>query len=314
MTAGRSLRGQAIRIAARIGCHEFEAQGSLLCRCVVEGGPAKISRVLATIVRDVYTETEKDEMHGAIDELCSPEDSWMWSSAGIYCYWDPTERRVLYVGLARDLWERFGHHNGLLGCPIQGCKRQQLDEWFSTHPSLGLSMVVQSSMMQPLTRRSVAAWVKDPGWDHDDLSEEYSDYQSEIIEELALAEGAIIETHRLQRGEVPPWNKIGGSIQGRSRVAGQGDDIVELLTGEADHLIVARASLRDIARDSTAAVFEDFVHAARMQAIMFSSMSGRGALSSDVVERLNAMRDNPLKDKQRLLEAGWVEQSSPFPA
>jgi hypothetical protein len=271
-----------------------------------------LTKMLATVVRDVYCETEKRDIQAAIDELCSPEDSWMWASAGIYCYWDPADSTVLYVGLARDLWERFGHHNGLLPCSAEGCKREQINEWFSSHDAIGLSIIVQSSMMQPLTRRSVAAWVNDPGWDAGDVSEEYEDHQSDVIRELARAEGAIIETHLRQRGAIPLWNSIGGRLEGSERVAGQGDDIIEILTGQADHLIVARRSLRELAKDPTAAVFEDFVHAARMQAIMFAGIGHRGASSDDVIRCLDEMRDNPVGDKARLLEARWLDCPSPF--
>ena len=268
--------------------------------------------MLATIIRDVYREAEKRDVQVALDELCSPEDSWMWASAGIYCYWIPADRTILYVGLARDLWERFGHHNGLLPCPAEGCKREQIDEWFSSHDSIGLSIIVQSSMMQPLTRRSVAAWVDDPGWGKEDLSEEYADHQSDVIRDLACAEGAIIETHLRQRGAIPPWNRIGGSREGQELVAGQGDNIIEVLTGQEDHLIVARTSLRELANDPTAAVFEDFLHAARMQGILGAGVGGRGGSSDDVIRRLRAMRDNPLGDKARLLEARWLDRPSPF--
>lgn len=268
--------------------------------------------MLATVIRDIYREGEKRDVQAALDELCSPEDSWMWASAGIYCYWSPADRSILYVGLARDLWERFGHHNGLLPCPVDGCERDQIDEWFSSHDSIGLSIVVQSSMVQPLTRRSVAALVNDPGWDKEDLSEEYADHQSEVIRELACAEGAIIETHLRQHGAIPLWNRIGGSREGREVVAGQGDNILEILTGQAEHLIVARAPLRDLANDPTAAVFEDFIHAARMQAIMFAGMGGRGASSDDVIGRISAMQDNPLGDRARLLEEQWLDRQSPF--
>jgi hypothetical protein len=116
---------------------------------------------------------------------------------------------------------------GVLPCPAEGCKRDQINEWFANHDSIGLSIIVQSSMMQPLTRRSVAAWVNDPGWDKEDLSEKYADHQSDVIRELARAEGAIIETHLRQRGAIPPWNRIGGNREGAEVVAGQGDNILE---------------------------------------------------------------------------------------
>ena len=103
--------------------------------------------MLATVIRDVYREAEKRDVQVALDELCSPEDSWMWASAGIYCYWIPADRTILYVGLARDLWERFGHHNGLLPCPAGGCKREQIDEWFSSHDSIGLSIIVADLLL-----------------------------------------------------------------------------------------------------------------------------------------------------------------------
>ena len=273
--------------------------------------------MLATIVREVYTLADTTEVWNAIDELCSPDDTYQWSSAGVYCFWDPDEHRVLYIGLARDLWERFGHHNGLLSAPVGASKKEAIADWFTTHDRLGYSIIVQSSLDQPLTRRSIATYVGTGNWTADDLSAEYADQHSEIIEELRHIEGALIQTHVVQHGGLPPWNKVGGSVAGAGTVGVAGDDMLALLTAVADHLVVARATLRELAADSSWAKLEDDAHASRILAITMTRAFGKSTTSNDVIEALTFMvkqgrETGELEGMESLLDSGWLERPSPY--
>lgn len=74
--------------------------------------------MFGTVIIDAYSNNETEEMAKAIDDLCSPNDNYGWASAGIYSFWDYDKHEVLYIGLARDLSERFCQHNGLLKIPL----------------------------------------------------------------------------------------------------------------------------------------------------------------------------------------------------
>ncbi len=68
--------------------------------------------MLGTIIRDLYIKEETREIKDALDDIASPRDNYGFSSVGVYCYFDPETLSVLYIGLARDLTQRFCHHNG----------------------------------------------------------------------------------------------------------------------------------------------------------------------------------------------------------
>ena len=70
--------------------------------------------MFGTVIMDAYRKEEIYEMASAIEDLCSPNDSYGWASAGIYCFWDYCAEEILYIGLAGDLAERFRQHNGIL--------------------------------------------------------------------------------------------------------------------------------------------------------------------------------------------------------
>ena len=44
--------------------------------------------MFGTVIIDAYRKDEAMEMANAIDDLCSPNDTYGWASAGIYCFWD----------------------------------------------------------------------------------------------------------------------------------------------------------------------------------------------------------------------------------
>lgn len=271
--------------------------------------------MLATIVREVYTYADTTEVWKAIEELCSPNDNYQWPSAGIYCFWDPDEHTVLYIGLARDLWERFGHHNGLRSAPVGASKKEAIADWFTTHDRLGYSIIVQSSIDQPLTRRSIANHVATGDWTADDLSAEYADQHSEIIEHLRHTEGALIQTHVVQHQALPPWNKVGGSVAGAATVGIAGDDMLALLTAAGDHLVVARASLRQLATDSSWAARENDAHACRIMAITMTL--GKSMTSDDVIRALKftaklEQATGQFEGMESLLDSNWLERPSPY--
>ena len=109
--------------------------------------------MFGTVIMDAYRQSETEELAVAIDDLCNPNDSYGWASAGIYCFWDYYAEEVLYLGLAGDLAERFKQHNGIL--PLkQGSKQAYIEKYFSCNETLGFSIFVQSPLSQPLVHRN----------------------------------------------------------------------------------------------------------------------------------------------------------------
>src|SRR5687768_10054737 len=104
--------------------------------------------MLVTWVRDVYTDIQRSEMRAAIDSIASPNTYDGFASNGIYVFFDPESREVLYIGLARDLSERFAQHNGLVRMREDGCKVRQIAAWFETHDRLGYAAALQSPFSQ----------------------------------------------------------------------------------------------------------------------------------------------------------------------
>lgn len=44
--------------------------------------------MFGTIILDAYKFDEKEKIAECIDEICSPLDTYGWSSAGIYSFWN----------------------------------------------------------------------------------------------------------------------------------------------------------------------------------------------------------------------------------
>jgi len=65
-------------------------------------------------------------MFKAIDDLCCPLDNYGWASSGIYCFWDPYNKNILYLGLAVDVGLRFKQHVGLVKTNRDSCKIREI--------------------------------------------------------------------------------------------------------------------------------------------------------------------------------------------
>ena len=92
--------------------------------------------MFGTVIIDAYSKEDRKEMADAIEDLCSPNDNYGWSSAGIYCFWDYYTREVLYIGLASDLSDRFRQHNGIKLVSDSSCKFIKIEEYFNSNEKL----------------------------------------------------------------------------------------------------------------------------------------------------------------------------------
>jgi hypothetical protein len=259
--------------------------------------------MLCTVVWDVYRDDERRQLWTAIQELLQ-EDSRDWSRRGVYGYWDPGTRELLYVGLATNLPERFAQHNRLVS-HSGGNKADKIDEWFRSHERLGFTLLLQAAAVETLEmlcRLSPRLGV-------------------EVSEISRIAEGQLIELHRLEHGHRPPWNSVGGSTLGAGWATPGGRSMVRLLSAADESLFVARRGLRDLVADDAALRCEALVHGARMHALMERHEVDDLNLDSDqmveAIKRFLMFRDGrlvddlaDLDDEIRVLVSRFSEQDA----
>jgi len=104
---------------------------------------------LSTILIDKYREKEAEEIAEAIGALCPTTPTFSWASSGVYAYWNPYDHQILYIGLTHNHRTRFEQHNGIEPCDAGSCKKEQIGAHFREYDLLGVSLIVQSSNVQP---------------------------------------------------------------------------------------------------------------------------------------------------------------------
>ncbi|WP_197518314.1 GIY-YIG nuclease family protein [Mycobacterium sp. E3198] len=200
-----------------------------------------------TVVRDVYAGDERKAMYDALEMLTRGNE---WSRAGVYCFWNPSTRQALYIGVTSNLPSRFGQHNTLKGTkPGKGNKGREVNEWFENHQRLGFSVVLQEAI----------------------ADEEYEPYARN-------AEGQLLEGFLQYHHKLPPWNSMGGSRQGASFVRRNSVWWVEAMTGSKDSPVVARRTIRELSDDASAEYFENCVHMAR------TAVAGMGGTNDEMLQ------------------------------
>lgn len=252
--------------------------------------------MLATIILDSFTKENVSEIADALKMICCPSDTYGFASACIYAFWSIPERDLLYVGLATDVTTRFCQHTGLRQCDPASCKRHEIDEYFKAHSHLGYSIMAQSCLDQPLTRK-----------DQKGLTQLYDEaFAADVAnfltgeQNVKLAEGLLLQLYHRLDGKLPKWNRIQGSKRAWNhlslggfqepflvmnemlRTGRQADEIMAELTAKGppyDLLfnligyelseLNARSTLREIARDATIEGQEELLHSARVQRVAF---------------------------------------------
>lgn len=221
--------------------------------------------MLATWIRDVYGNGDRIEMRAAIDDIASPLDSYGFASAGVYVFFDPIKFEVLYIGLARDLAQRFAQHNGLVSMPASGCKRAQLERWFRHHGSLGYAIFVQSCIDQVAVARQAGTMSAEY---YDEENDAFWGYGESGLEDIKANEGVLIAAYLQRHGNLPRWNKIGGATHSRERATPGIYAQLDLATGLIDSLLLARKTIRQLSSDPTAMTYEEALHVGRQWSIM----------------------------------------------
>ncbi|MGG1339745.1 GIY-YIG nuclease family protein [Bacillus toyonensis] len=218
--------------------------------------------MFGTIIQDAYTKDETEQIADALEDICNSHHNYGWSSAGIYCFWNYTTNEVLYIGLAVDLVKRFKQHNGIIKMDASGCKFEKIQEYFKTHEKIGYSVFVQSSHHQPAHSGNKAMWGQ-----FDPKQFPVTEYAKEDIKRV---EGILIEAYKRKHGDLLPWNRVGGSIQGQA-VATDGNYIlIESFSHQNISPFIAKHTIRELSADDNATYlwYEEYLHAARMLMLM----------------------------------------------
>jgi hypothetical protein len=227
---------------------------------------------LATIVLNRYSATSAKHLADALDMMCAPTDAYGWSSSGIYVFWNPATKEVLYVGLALDLPFRFRQHNGLIACAANACKSEQITGYFKTNEYLGYSLLLQSPLDQPVCDRRTHLNPEELAWAVEEFGLETEDEAKRLINKhidrtIRRAEGAMLAAHKREQGHLPAWNKIGGfDVDYSDAAISDGLAHLKAATGMPSRFdwLVARSTLSELAANPTWAAYESHLHGIRI--------------------------------------------------
>ena len=244
----------------------------------------KLDTMLCTYIRDTYKKTDASVLAAAIDNICSPLDSYGWSSSGLYSFWSPYSNEVLYIGLAVELASRFKQHNSLKYCPENGCKKKLVEEWFSENDELGYSVLVQSSISQPLFSGNSAKKITDKfRSDHPELF--YG------IDSTKLTEGLLLSACGCLSGMLPRWNRVGGSRKGAMKATADHAFFAKLFSNEVTDASVALHSIREISDSPVFEMNESYLHGVRQLMVLYHLKFNEAWDAMKEIDNSNSARD-----------------------
>lgn len=258
-----------------------------------------------TILQDAYRKEDAASLRDALEELIGPNSGSGFATSGVYVFWNFETREPLYVGIAGDLSERFAQHNGLRGCPVHGCKREQISQYFAIEGEvLGYSVLTLSSLSQQSTsRQRLVLDLQEP-----ELIELNEALSQDVVDELRALEGRLIALHQQQFGTLPRWNVSPGRIPRKTPDADDGT--LALVVGLLDCLLQARIPIRQLAQDAEAMMLEEHLHGTRITDVR---MSVQGFDNESFRERVACNPAVP-SIRDELLESGYLDRHNPLVA
>ncbi len=258
--------------------------------------------MLATVIVDMFRRDQTSELADALLDICASTDNYGWSSAGLYCFWDPYATEIRYIGLAADMVARFRQHTGLTECEPRSCKRLQIENHFAAHDYLGYSVFVQASLLQPLApavREKLGL-----------RSAVLDEWREDGTADIRLSEGWLIRA-RQRLGEKPDWNRVGGSKCGAQYESQYEAALLGNFVAEPGPLL-AHSSVRELSRDATLESYEETFHAARMHMLLAGVTLEEGLenVRSDYAQRLWHESAQRVDD---LVRSGYLDKSPALP-
>ena len=201
---------------------------------------------------------------------------------------------------------RFKQHNGLLPIDDGACKYQQIQQYFATHKKFGYSVLVQSSLSQPIVHRNENLYRKFLDAPKGMPIPDYAG--SEGIENIKQAEGQLIESYRQVVGDIPPWNKIGGDIGSRKFASFNNYQLVveAFAKGTHENFLISRCTIRELAENATYSWFEIQLHGLRMMMLSMrmtfeEAVSIQKQLNPFFEEQWNRIVDSNYLDKKIII-------------
>lgn len=259
-----------------------------------------------TFILDIYRREEAADLRNALEDLLGPESGSAWSTGGVYLFWDPVNRKPLYVGIAGDLPVRFAQHNSLRSCPAAACKREQIASYFDEHEALGYTVLALSSLSQPSTARQRDIL----DLCDRDLIELNEALSAEVLEEIRTVEGRLIADAKMRFGAIPPWNTSPGRIP--LKPPDREDAVLGLAVGAADVLLQARKTIRELAATPEWGMFEERLHGARIRSTMMIVLSGRGSPDDLIRQELDTgILGIPDLVAEEIKKTGYLNQRCP---
>ena len=259
-----------------------------------------------TFLLEVYRQQHARDVRDAMERLLGPGSASSWATGGVYVFWNPDTREPLYLGIAGDLPERFAQHNGLRSCPASGCKREQIAQYFAEECEwLGYTVMALSSLSQPSTRRQrEALGLKDP-----ELIELNEALSGEVLDEIRALEGRMIALYAEQFGKPLRWNDSPGRLP---RVSPDSHDgTLATAVGVFDCLLQARRTIRRLADDPEAMLFEEHLHGARLGAVREAIFGGHG-FRNDVLRRHLQQSHAAPFIRDEILKSSYLDQRNPI--
>jgi hypothetical protein len=258
-----------------------------------------------TFLLDVYRKEDAPDIRDALEKILGPESASSWATGGVYVFWNPDTREPLYAGIAGDFPVRFAQHNGLRACPAKGCKREQIEEYFANESDLlGYTVLTLSSLSQPSTFRQ-RHWLGLEDRELIELNEALSD---RVLDEIRALEGRLIALSANQLGKPLRWNVSHGRLPRIEPSAEEGT--LAIAVGLFDCLLQGRKTIRELANDGEAMLFEEFLHAVRL-GVVHAAIVGGQPLSRDLFYA-HLQRDwTSPRMRDDILEGGYLDQRNP---
>lgn len=255
-------------------------------------------------------------VRSAIDAIASPLNYGGFASNGVYVFFDPSSHDILYIGLARDLSERFAQHHGLVSMDPKSCKVALIREWFATHALLGYAICVQS----PFSQVGVGRQRGTPSAEYyDEESGAFWGYPDDGLDQIADVEGQLIAAYKTRHRRLPPWNVISGRLGSGNQPTASSYGHLELASGRIDSLLLSRRTIRELAEDREALLDEETMHLGRMAAT--EDNFGLGIDSATVITSLQRRANMPeyactglVERWNRLCEIDYFAELPPVPA
>jgi len=182
------------------------------------------SNLYGTILVDAYRRVDIPKMKKALKNLCGKGDEKPFGTYGIYVYWNFYTKEILYIGLSKNLINRFSQHNSNQG-RIKGNKSAKIRVYFQMHEKLGFSILLQPPLVQDF-----------------DLA-----FSFDKDTEVKLIESSLFQSFIDQNGCLPPWNEAEGSKTGRlNDFVNRYGDVLDMLNLKSPGYLNSNYSIREL--------------------------------------------------------------------